>query len=506
MDNQQFNPLYSAPQDGTSEQRVMPTGENPAQGEPTQSEPVQDTQAQGASAQSEPSQGASTQGGQAQNPQAQNPYTAGQTPYGAPQTPPPYGQYGQVPFGQGSYPPPYTPPRPPYGQSPYYSAPPYNPQSYRQPPYGQPPYTQQPYNQQAYNPQPYAQQPYSQQPYYGAPYTQVGYGARAPYSAPVAPDPNFLKKKVETRALRTSSMAHGLAVIGFSVLGFVLSSILVSIPGFSEMVKSNSVFYEAVNAALSVTIIFFPFLFAYQFQKKRGLVERLPLGTPNDSKAAVLLVFIGLLCCVAGSYATGILTTLLETVFGVTFTMPESDMVIDSVPVFLTTVLSTAVVPAFVEEFAIRGAVLQPLRRYGDKFAIVMSALVFALMHGNMVQIPFAFIAGIAIGYAVTVSGSMWVGVAIHFLNNLMSVLMQTAVDNLSNTQENIAILAILAVIFTAGIVCLLLYFKFYARTPLQKGNTLLQNGEKTKAYICTVPMIIAIILLLIETMQYIEF
>lgn len=491
MDNQQFNPLYSAPQDGSSEQSVPPAGETPVQSEQAQSGP----------AQGQPVQGAQAQGGQAQNAQGQTPYTAGQTPYGAPQTPPPYGQYGQSPYSQASYPPPYTPPRPPYGQSPYYAAPPYAQQPYRQQPYAQ-----QPYNQQAYNPQPYNQQPYSQQPYYGAPYTQGGYGARAPYSAPASPDPNFLKKKVETRALRTSSMAHGLAVIGFSVLGFVLSYILVSIPGFSEMIQSNTVFYEAVNAALSVTIIFFPFLFAYQFQKKRGLAERLPLGTPNDSKAAVLLVFIGLLCCVAGSYATGILTTMLETVFGVTFTMPESDMAIDSVPVFLTTVLSTAVVPAFVEEFAIRGAVMQPLRRYGDKFAIVMSALVFALMHGNMVQIPFAFIAGIAIGYAVTVSGSMWVGVAIHFLNNLMSVLMQTAVDNLPTTQENIAILAILAVIFTAGIVCLLLYFKFYVRTPLQKGNTLLQNGEKTKAYICTVPMIIAGLLLLIETMEYIEF
>lgn len=393
---------------------------------------------------------------------AQNPYTAGQNPYGAPQTPPPCGQnpYGQNAYGQSPYTPPYTPPRPPYGQ----------------PPYGQ-------------------RAPYGQPPYFGAPY-----GAATP------PDPNFLKKKAESRALRTSSIAHGLAVLGFSVFAYVLSAILVTIPGFSAAFKNNALFNTAVNAAFSVVIIFLPFFFGYLFQKKRGLIKALPLGTPNDSKAAVLLVFIGLMCCVAGSYATGILTSVIESIFGVTFTMPENDAVINSVPMFFASVLSTAVVPAFVEEFAIRGTVMQPLRRYGDKFAILMSALVFALMHGNMLQIPFAFVAGIAIGYAVTVSGSMWVGVAIHFLNNLMSVLMQTAVDNLSNTAENIAILVILAVIFTAGVVSLLLYLKFYARTPLQKGNTLLQNGEKTKAYLCTVPMILAGISLLIETVQYIEF
>ena len=393
---------------------------------------------------------------------AQNPYTAGQNPYGAPQTPPPYGQnpYGQNAYGQAPYTPPYTSPRPPY----------------EQPPYGQ-------------------RAPYGQPPYSGAPY-----GAATP------PDPNLLKKKAESRALRTSSIAHGLAVLGFSVFAYVLSAILVTIPGFSTVFKNNALFNTAVNAAFSVVIIFLPFFFGYLFQKKRGLIKALPLGTPNDSKAAVLLVFIGLMCCVAGSYATGILTSVIESIFGVTFTMPENDAVINNVPMFFVSVLSTAVVPAFVEEFAIRGTVMQPLRRYGDKFAILMSALVFALMHGNMLQIPFAFVAGIAIGYAVTVSGSMWVGVAIHFLNNLMSVLMQTAVDNLSNTAENIAILVILAVVFTAGVVSLLLYLKFYARTPLQKGNTLLQNGEKTKAYLCTVPMILAGISLLIETVQYIEF
>ena len=232
----------------------------------------------------------------------------------------------------------------------------------------------------------------------------------------------------------------------------------------------------------------------------------MPLGPPNDGKAAVLLVFIGVMSCVAASYATGILTSAVENIFGVTFTLPESDTVYNSVPLFLLATLGTAIVPAFIEEFAIRGTVMQPLRKYGDKFAIVMSALVFGLMHGNMVQIPFAFLAGLAIGYAVTVTGSMWVGVAIHFLNNFISVLMQVAVDNLPDNHENIVLLGLLALVFTTGIVCLVVYLKNYARTPLQKGDETLSNGEKAKAYLCTVPMILAAISLLIETAQYIEF
>ena len=400
--------------------------------------------------------------------QAQNP---------AAQTPPDNGQYAaQNPYGQNGY---------GYTQT---------------PPYGYPLYGQTPRG--GYSPQ-YTPPPYGQTPYYG----QGGY-AGAPYSGyPQMPtDPNLQKKKAENRALRTMSMAHGFSVLGFSGLAYAVSACLALIPGFRAGYMGNMLFQEAVNAAFSLIIIFVPFFLSYLFQKKRGLTKDLPLGTPNDGKAAILLIFIGVACCVAASYASGILLSVIEELFGITFTMPESDAVYNTVPMFLLGVLGTAVVPAFVEEFAIRGVVFQPMRKYGEKFAIVMSALVFALMHGNMMQIPFAFVAGVAIAYAVTVTGSMWVGVAIHFLNNFISVLMQTAVDTLPDTQENIVLLGIVALVFSLGIASLVLYLKNYAREPLAKGSLLLSNGEKAKAYLCTVPMILAGISLLVETAQYIEF
>lgn len=412
--------------------------------------------------------GQTTNGNGAQN----NPYAAGQTPNTPPNVQPPYGAGG---YGQNGY--------NPYGQ----------------PPYGAP-YAQAP------NTPPYAQQPPYAQPPYGNPYYTPGYGG-APYTGYTAPnDPQILRKKNETRTVRTMSAANGLSVLGFTVFAYVFSAFLALIPGFRAAYTGNSVFSEAIDAVFSICIIFVPFFIGFLFQKKRGLIKELPLGTPNDGKAAVLLVFIGVMCCVAASYATGILTTVVENIFGVTFTLPESDTVYNSVPLVLLATLGTAIVPAFVEEFAIRGTVMQPLRKYGDKFAIVMSALVFGLMHGNMVQIPFAFLAGLAIGYAVTVTGSMWVGVAIHFFNNFISVLMQVAVDNLPDNLENIVLLGLLALVFTTGIACLVLYLKNYARVPLQKGDETLSNGEKAKAYLCTVPMILAAISLLIETAQYIEF
>lgn len=424
---------------------------------------------------------------------AQNAYGQTQNPYGTAQNQNPYARpaqptqnpYASQPYGTG------------YGQSPYGNAP-YGTQN----PYGQNGgYTQNPYSNGAQYP--YGQQPYyaprpPQPPYYGQYYA----GGYAPLNTP-----DLQKKRESAAALRKMSLSHGLSVLGLPIIVFLISFILAFVPSFREAVyQDNTPIYIAINAALSLIGIFVPFFLGYLYQKKRGLIKELPLGTPYDSKAAVLLVFVGLMCCIAGSYVTNFLSALAENMFGITFTMPTDETVLDTLPKILLTVLGTAVIPAFVEEFAIRGTVMQPLRRYGDKFAILMSALVFALMHGNMVQIPFAFIAGIAIGYAVTVTGSMWVGVAIHFLNNFAAVMMQVAIDNLPEATANLVILAMIGVIAVAGIACAVIYFKTYKRPTLSDGEGVLQRGEKGKNYICTVSMILALLYLLIQTAQYVEF
>ena len=100
----------------------------------------------------------------------------------------------------------------------------------------------------------------------------------------------------------------------------------------------------------------------------------------------------------------------------------------------------------------------------------------------------------------------MWVGVAIHFLNNFAAVMMQVAVDNLPEATANLVILAMIGVIAVVGIACAVVYFKTYKRPTLSDGEGILQRGEKGKNYICTVSMILALLYLLIQTAQYVEF
>lgn len=71
------------------------------------------------------------------------------------------------------------------------------------------------------------------------------------------------------------------------------------------------------------------------------------------------------------------------------------------------------------EELLFRGVLLRLLRPYGKQAAIVLSALAFGLFHGNIIQIPFAFLVGLVLGY-VTVEYSVVWAMLLHIFNNFV--------------------------------------------------------------------------------------
>lgn len=73
----------------------------------------------------------------------------------------------------------------------------------------------------------------------------------------------------------------------------------------------------------------------------------------------------------------------------------------------------------FGEEILFRGFLLQNFKRYGVRFAIIFSAILFGIYHGNIVQTPFAFILGLLLGY-ITVSYGLKYAIAVHIFNNMI--------------------------------------------------------------------------------------
>jgi len=81
--------------------------------------------------------------------------------------------------------------------------------------------------------------------------------------------------------------------------------------------------------------------------------------------------------------------------------------------------LYASVLAPVAEEVLFRGYVLRSLRPFGKRFAIFGSALLFGLLHGNLLQTPYAFLMGLILGY-VTIEYSIGWAILIHAFNNLV--------------------------------------------------------------------------------------
>lgn len=83
-------------------------------------------------------------------------------------------------------------------------------------------------------------------------------------------------------------------------------------------------------------------------------------------------------------------------------------------------ILSIALMAPILEEFLFRGAIQGHLQATCKKpwVAIVISSLIFGVVHMNPAQIPFAFLLGMMFGWLYFRTGSLLPGIVGHVLNN----------------------------------------------------------------------------------------
>lgn len=324
--------------------------------------------------------------------------------------------------------------------------------------------------------------------------------------SPVYPQPdnehiNAALQRSQTKGLRSLSVTAGFCVLGFIGLQFFVYYLL-GVFGLADDFQNNLLFQNAFGAVYSVLCVFLPFLLVAIFMSKETRNETLLFGKPYSKGLMLLAVPCGFMFCMFGNYATNALISLMKSI-GVTLTSPDMPAPTSAVGMMMF-VVQIAFIPALIEEFALRGVIMQPLRKYGDRFAIIMSALVFALMHGNMVQAPFAFIAGIAIGYYVIATGSIWTGVLIHFANNLFSSLFSLVSSTGAAVETPYA--AVMTAAFVIGIACCLIFALNENRYKLRKPEFQISAGKRFAAYIFTVPMLAALAAIIYITMDYVQF
>jgi membrane protease YdiL (CAAX protease family) len=232
---------------------------------------------------------------------------------------------------------------------------------------------------------------------------------------------------------------------------------------------------------------------------KFKLKDALPFNRKNKDNI-FLLVIAGYSICTISNFAVSLLNSNLSlfNYENTTNVNLGADTLQDKILYFIC----IAIVPAITEEFCFRGVMLNYLRPYGDGFAILVSSIFFGLMHGNFVQIPFAFIVGLVCGYLVVHTNSMLPSILLHLLNNGTSIILDIVSNSTTEAVDNLVTSSVLFLLTLAGFIAIIALTKkgFKIKTHLENNNfSDIKTSIKIKNFLANPGIIIAVCIFLIE-------
>jgi membrane protease YdiL (CAAX protease family) len=235
---------------------------------------------------------------------------------------------------------------------------------------------------------------------------------------------------MDNQKLRRKQMRKDFSPIGWTVLVYYLLMVVcVTVIAFGQsmiykpMVQAGQMSAEQMQQLLEsngwgyLLTIVIGLLIVFVWKGKSFFTEDLMRrGRPMTAKEffSLLVAFMG------GQLLFSMINLLMEELFNlVGFSamqaMENATANAESLSMFLYMAFGAPIT----EELLFRGILLRPLEKYGKRFAILVSAFLFGLMHGNVVQTPFAFVVGMILGYVAVEYNILW-AIVLHMFNNLV--------------------------------------------------------------------------------------
>ena len=236
--------------------------------------------------------------------------------------------------------------------------------------------------------------------------------------------------------------------------------------------------YQAVGSyslpmSLGAAVIVIP-IFVLLIRSDRKAVAAPARYEAVPAPFYILCGLLGAAACLAinGMLMISRLTTLLA---------PELEQVGNSLyqGQYFLEILVTGIVMPVVEELLFRGLIQNRLREYlKPGHAIVLSAVFFGFYHGNTLQVIYALLIGLLLGYVYEKFHNLAAPVALHCFANIVSVVgSETPLLDRIFSQENE-----IALMLTTGICCaavlLFIYLVNEKVNPSQVRNGQEENRE----------------------------
>lgn len=325
------------------------------------------------------------------------------------------------------------------------------------------------------------------------------------------PSPDFTDEEralLEKEAKGAFSRTFGGIALYSVVASFVIFIALLTFKLFMPKLY-DALFVDVLGVNLTNAVVQYgialplTFLFIKNVPTHRREKKHLPIGE------FFVLVLVAEVLMTVGNVIGLIFSSIVGSFIGMESTNTTVEM-IEASPISVTLVFAVILAP-IAEEFLMRKLLIDRLSKYGEGFAILVSAVTFGLFHGNFYQFFYAALLGIVLGY-VYVRGGLVYSIAMHavinFLGSVLPMLYEKAATLLEAgpaTHTATALLMAFSAFYTvfevaiiiAGAVLLVIKLTKIKKivSELMPSKVLLPKGRIAKLLFSNAGMIVFLVL-----------
>ena len=218
----------------------------------------------------------------------------------------------------------------------------------------------------------------------------------------------------EKRAKRRFSRFF-LALSAYTLISYVIISavfLIIELMGLSENAFFASTEFTVLMNVVAMYLIAFPVFYLCTREMRNATRYK----TKVNIKEFAMLFFVSYTLMQAGSLIGTFVTDLVSGLTGKEV-IDDTAALIEQIPMWLTVIVPVVIGP-IVEELMFRKFLMDKLGTYGDRTAIVVSAVAFGLFHGNLSQLFYAVLIGFVLGYIYAKTANVIYPIIMHMLLN----------------------------------------------------------------------------------------
>lgn len=234
------------------------------------------------------------------------------------------------------------------------------------------------------------------------------------------------------------------------------------------------------------------------------LIKEIPAGKPAEHSMKWWQVLLAFFMSLPVMYGSNILGLILTNIIGLLKGSAVENVVLEAVgdTNLLLNLVTVALIAPAMEELVFRKLIVDRTVKYGQATAVLTSALMFGLFHGNLNQFVYAFALGLFFAFIYVKTGRIRYTICIHMIINMMGgvalpALMKAidytgymnAVMNGAGMDELMEIVTnhmaawticgmYMILLLAFAITGLVLFIVFRKKFTLEKGETVIPKGE----------------------------